>query len=348
MVVSFPVDAWRAHALDTLACFLVSDGSAFEAAVVERERGAGGLVGALWGGGERTYLAWRVFSLANGDTLRTWRTQPFRMLAGGATWMPPPPVGGAGGGAGEAPTPAPAGERQLSPSELEQWSGCVAGLSLARGCVRSAMAWALDHAEAGPCVVSVAAAALRSPSASPLFRVAVLYALSDVLHNAHQPGATRAAAAYRPLLASALPDGLAALRDALGAEESRLAAQAARARVGAVLRCWQAWFVFPTDFLAGLQCTFAPPPQGALADDPVLRDALGAMSDDELRRRCRLWGVPAGGDRADAAARLLQHDVHTRLARGEQPPAQQQTALPQLGEVARNVEGDDRGGWVLS
>lgn len=33
---------------------------------------------------------WRLYSLAEGDTLRTWRIDPYLMLEGGQAWIPPP------------------------------------------------------------------------------------------------------------------------------------------------------------------------------------------------------------------------------------------------------------------
>lgn len=32
---------------------------------------------------------WRVYSLSEGDTLRTWRIEPFVMVEGGQRWIPP-------------------------------------------------------------------------------------------------------------------------------------------------------------------------------------------------------------------------------------------------------------------
>lgn len=34
-------------------------------------------------------VRWRVYSLAEGDTLRTWRIEPFVMVEGGQRWLPP-------------------------------------------------------------------------------------------------------------------------------------------------------------------------------------------------------------------------------------------------------------------
>lgn len=36
------------------------------------------------------HLRWRLYSLAEGDTLRTWRVEPFVLVKGGCRWVPPP------------------------------------------------------------------------------------------------------------------------------------------------------------------------------------------------------------------------------------------------------------------
>ena len=35
------------------------------------------------------YYRWRLHSLAEGDGLRSWRTEPYVMVAGGQRWRPP-------------------------------------------------------------------------------------------------------------------------------------------------------------------------------------------------------------------------------------------------------------------
>jgi len=42
---------------------------------------------------EHAYYRWRLYSLLNGDSLRSWRAAPFVMITGSAAWVPPPMMG---------------------------------------------------------------------------------------------------------------------------------------------------------------------------------------------------------------------------------------------------------------
>lgn len=334
VAVCSPKDAARAHFLDTLAAYLSSDGGEFEAALAAREWGNNEFE-VLWQRGssdERSYVAWRVFSISNGDTLRHWRTQPFRMLADGALWSPPTVLASS------------TGELQhgmLADVEAEQWESILSQLTLERASVRNAMVWAFDHSDAVNDVIRRAAAAMCRKEAQPAERVSVLFLLSDVLHNAQAASATRGVAAFRSVVALCLPECLAALRDALDSADSRIAVQGARARVAAVLRAWENWFVFTNEFLHGLSCTFTPPPADALPEDPELRTTLEKLPFGELHMRCRQRGVPSAADSAACIYSLLQHALFVRLQRGEKPVEARAAALPQLSEV----KSDERGSW---
>lgn len=43
---------------------------------------------------EHAYYRWRVYSLACGDSLRSWRVEPFVMVEGSNKWVPPPMTAG--------------------------------------------------------------------------------------------------------------------------------------------------------------------------------------------------------------------------------------------------------------
>lgn len=46
---------------------------------------------------EHAYYRWRVYSLACGDSLRSWRVEPFVMVEASNKWVPPPMTLGTGG-----------------------------------------------------------------------------------------------------------------------------------------------------------------------------------------------------------------------------------------------------------
>lgn len=85
--------------LDLLACAVVQGGPTTEEEVVRREVGrrhnpAFAFLGEKFNHPCLLYYRWRLYSLLQGDTLLSWRTQPFQMEGGrlAYAWVPPPPL----------------------------------------------------------------------------------------------------------------------------------------------------------------------------------------------------------------------------------------------------------------
>ncbi|CAM36695.1 conserved hypothetical protein [Leishmania braziliensis MHOM/BR/75/M2904] len=84
--------------LDLLATAVVQGGPTTEEEIVKREMGRGNLAFAFLG--EKfnhpcmLYYRWRLYSLLQGDTLVSWRTQPFQIEEArrAYVWVPPPPL----------------------------------------------------------------------------------------------------------------------------------------------------------------------------------------------------------------------------------------------------------------
>lgn len=72
----------------------------------------------------------------------------------------------------------------LARSQRDRLEDIIRTLTPARRSVGEAMAWCLEHAEAAGEVAACLAEALAQPRTAPPRRVARLYLLSDVLHNA--------------------------------------------------------------------------------------------------------------------------------------------------------------------
>lgn len=69
-------------------------------------------------------------------------------------------------------------------SQRDRLEELIRGLTPSRGAVGAAMAWCLEHAEAAGEVAQCLAEALAGDGTAPAKRVARLYLLSDILHNA--------------------------------------------------------------------------------------------------------------------------------------------------------------------
>jgi U2-associated protein SR140 len=164
--------------------------------------------------------------------------------------------------------------QQLSESEQAAWELTLRKLTCERASIRAAMVFALDHAEAAKAMVATWADALTLPETPIPKKLARLYLVSDVLHNASTP-TVRGAALFRSELTARLRDIFASCHALLAATESRLAAEAFKDKVLRVLRVWHAWSVLAPSRLDELELVFL---RGAAAVDAMAATAASATA----------------------------------------------------------------------
>lgn len=82
--MAVPSDSRVRFIMDSMASYVVADGCAFEQAVMTAQA-ANPEFAFLFDlrCPEHAYYRWRLFSLASGDSLKSWRVEPFLMVEGG-------------------------------------------------------------------------------------------------------------------------------------------------------------------------------------------------------------------------------------------------------------------------
>ena len=348
--VRLPRTSARLHLIETLASYVLHDGAIFENLICARERGNPdfAFLDDLTSE-EYLYYKWRVYSLAQGDSLTHWREQEFQMVQGGSVWVPPKTeelrhVIASGPGA-DVSTIAPVAV-ELTEEERDAFEHILRSLTVERSSIRNAMLFALDHAAAAAEISDTLVQALTLRETPVAIKVARLFLLSDVLHNSN--AAPSNAAAYRSHLIGRLPLVFESLHEAYSALDSRITAQELRRRVTAVLRAWADWFMFGQHFLGGLEATFVGLRSSAaarLTDDPALRATLQGLSDEDLQRRCSDNGLSSLAGRDSCIERLLALDCFRRAQSGELPCAQEQ----EQGEEGPHMSAQpaERGTWTV-
>ena len=79
--VSFPTDDRIRYIIDTMAVYVMQDGCPFEQAVMLKEQNNPEfrfLFDLTMP--EHVYYRWRLYSLANEDSMRSWRVEPFCLV----------------------------------------------------------------------------------------------------------------------------------------------------------------------------------------------------------------------------------------------------------------------------
>eukprot|EP00873_Tetraselmis_striata_P014120 jgi/Tetstr1/434384/TSEL_023485.t1 len=304
--------------IDTMADYVSIDGADFEQAVMEREKGNPEF-GFLYDldSSEHVYYRWRLYSLLQGDTLRSWRTAPFVMVEGSPRWVPPPmtsesaPV--ARTAAQEGGSRAKDRGRPLSDTQRDRFEDMLRGLSTERESVCTAMAFCLDNAESATEIAEIMTEAMTIPETPATLKVARLFLLSDILHNSTAP--VKNASNFRTRLQDSIPEMFESLAECYRACDSRMTQETLRRHVLRVLRVWRNWYIFSDDYLNGLQATFLYVGSTAAESAPKnedLEEELLATSDESLDRRCRRGGLSTAGGRSALIARLLALDSYLK------------------------------------
>jgi U2-associated protein SR140 len=85
--------------IDTLARFILEDGTNLEQLILENEhRNPEYAFLRDVDSPEHMYYRWRLYSLCNADSMSKWRADPFVMIEGAPRIVPPPQHGGGFGG----------------------------------------------------------------------------------------------------------------------------------------------------------------------------------------------------------------------------------------------------------
>lgn len=206
------------------------------------------------------------------------------------------------------------------PNELETLLDMAR--TLRRWQVSEVMTFCLENATAYEANARQIAARVlcRKPGPITSMDVAVLFCVSDVLHNSRYAYRCRGAGGYRQAFQDVLPSVFARLYDAAnGSQDTN--GMVAELSLGAmqikqVLLAWREWEVFPLIFQQGLEAVFLG---GAMAstiakgdsdteDDPVVQSFMqhhAVMDDISLARHCRSRALVEGSSKATAPLRSI-------------------------------------------
>ncbi|CAD7701765.1 unnamed protein product [Ostreobium quekettii] len=312
--VQIPADGHVRYIVDLLASYVLRDGCAFEQVVMEREVG-NPMFSFLFDlqSPEHAYYRWKLFSLAEDDSMRSWQIDPFVMVAGGPRWIPPAMCIGDGSQLTAAQKGGDGRDRfkGLSDFERDKFEDMLRSLRVDRQSICDAMVFALNNADAASEVVDILFESLTLAETPLGLKVARLFLVSDILHNSTAP--VRNASQYRSKLEDRLADVFESFHLAYTALDSKTEQEATRRHVLRVLRIWRDWFIFSNDYLNGLQATFLHGGASAAADAPqnaALAAELHSLPDEDIERRCRQNGLSIHGGRPAQLCRLLGLDAY--------------------------------------
>ncbi|KAF9350385.1 U2 snRNP-associated SURP domain-containing protein [Mortierella sp. NVP85] len=207
---------------------------------------------------DHIYYRWKLFSMMQGDTATRWRTEPFKMVDGGPTWVPPVmPF---------TDETNEEDERLLEAHEDEFEKGAIKG-TLSRGArgfleaqlrmmttqrrsIGRAMMFCIQHADAADEIVDIIVGSMVLSSTPQQVRMARLYLISDILHNSSVslPNVWK----FRSAFEQKLPVIFDAFNGIYRNIDARLKAEQFRRQIANVLAIWENWIVFPQTYIDSL------------------------------------------------------------------------------------------------
>lgn len=250
VVVAPPDTARRRYIIDATAVYVARDGSEFEDAVREREANNPEFAFLNGDGPDSVYYTWRVWSLCNGDSLTSWRVEPFLMTMEGPLWIPPPTTERPSCPAGRTTDVAP-GEKVLDEIPRERLQGLLANLSLDRDSIAAAMMFVIENAECCSEVSRLIVQVLESTDEHDVQRkLCVLYLVSDILYNttSRVPNASL----YRATLQRLVPRVFTSILASPTVAASRLSKATVVRKLKGVVSAWREWHVIDDDVLDAL------------------------------------------------------------------------------------------------
>jgi U2-associated protein SR140 len=283
--VKFPQDRTLRKLIDRLSVHVAKCGHIFEKCVMEREHG-NPRFSFLFNASspEHLYYRWKTYSLAQQDSVTTWRTSPFQMMISGPFWVPPsrgvdaqppkdtyppeqPPERSRDSRSDRRESDRERDERRererrrrkeerakLRTHDEDKLGMLLRNLTSERAKIREVMGFALDHAEEAKDVVEILTESLCIKETPIPKKLARLFAISDILYNSSAP--VKNASAYRSFLQGSLKTIFQGLHETYAAIDGRITANAMKDKVQMVLRVWQAWSLFPEPFLTELETIF--------------------------------------------------------------------------------------------
>jgi U2-associated protein SR140 len=321
--ISVPLDDRIRYIIDAMAINVSQDGSEFERLIMARENNNKDFQFLFdKKSSDHLYYRWRVWSLCNGDTLSSWRVDPFLMFVDNSLWIPPArslvenlrsKTNNSTGFKFEH------GQKPLSEYSRNHLMDLLKNLSSERRSISDAMVFVIDNSESCAEVTEMILENLLKDSGTNSQKLPLLNLISDVLYNTSAP--VKNASQYRVMFQDVLPDIFEDLQQVYLNSGSRMVQEMIRKHVLRILRVWRGWFMFHDDFLNGLQAMFLrgridpsgyiQEMDGDFAVDHGYKQFLEDMNTEELENECKRRGVSRKGNTSKKINKLLYVQGYT-------------------------------------
>ncbi|KAK9254131.1 hypothetical protein V1507DRAFT_442046 [Lipomyces tetrasporus] len=270
--VQYPDSLQSLRLIHSMVESTIKFGAEFEAAIMQREKNNPNFA-FLYDSdlSEHIYYRWKLWSLASGEGIENWSTQPAAIFNDDVLWIPPRLAATIDDELERLDNQLLDDEeedkRNAGRDQSEPWLGPILHLhltlllqhiSMRRGSIARLMAFAIDNAFAAEEIADVTCQSIISKNASTNMRVARLWAVGDILYNSGMGigGANKGVWKYRGLFQTKLIPVFADLYEVFRAFDGRIRADNFRRQILSILNVWEGWNVFTLGSLAEMTNQF--------------------------------------------------------------------------------------------
>lgn len=205
-----------------------------------------------------TYYRWKLYSVLQGESQKSWSDRKFRMFKGGSIWIPPTVhdyTEGMPENLIEPPAETREGDKaQLSDSQYTRLLHYMQNLTAQRSSVAEVMTFCLNHMDAFSDIISVIVDSFRNVKTKPTKKIARLYLISDILYNSrlkrsNSSGKQNFHAEVKPHLVEIFEN----LRETHAKILTDADKEEFRWRLQKVLKSWDIYHIYPDEFLSKLE-----------------------------------------------------------------------------------------------
>ncbi|KAK9484443.1 hypothetical protein V1527DRAFT_470145 [Lipomyces starkeyi] len=270
--VQYPDSLQSLRRIHAMVENVIKFGAEFEAVIMQRERKNPDFA-FLYDSdlSEHIYYRWKLWSLASGEGMEKWNTQPAEIFDDKVLWLPPPLGATIDDELERLDNQLLDEDEEEKKSggrdQVEPWLGPILHLhltlllqhiSMRRGSIARLMAFAIDNAYAAEEITDVTCESIISKNVSTQMRVARLWAVGDILYNSGMGigGVNKGVWKYRGLFQTKLIPVFANLYEVFKAFDGRIRADNFRRQIMSVLNVWEGWNVFTHDSLTEMTNEF--------------------------------------------------------------------------------------------
>ncbi|XP_066143286.1 U2 snRNP-associated SURP motif-containing protein-like [Euwallacea fornicatus] len=182
--VTIPLNKKALVLINRMVEFVVNEGPLFEATIMNREI-QNPDYSFLFDNKSATHLyyRWKLFSILQGDPVRSWKMEPFRMFKGGSIWLPPVAPNYQAGMPDKLIRDKDDNNRTLSDNQRQRLIEIIRNLTLSKSSIAQGMVFCLNRTTAINDSLEILVDSFNNASTNPVSKLARLYLLSDILAN---------------------------------------------------------------------------------------------------------------------------------------------------------------------